>query len=345
MIKVKNKLVSVIIPVYNRQKMCLSAIDSALNQTYQNIEIIVGDNCSTDNTYSVLYERYSANSKVVLFRNSENLGPVKNWIECLKRCEGEYVKILWSDDLIDPMCIEKMTDMLEAHSDAGFVYSAVKIFSSNDTDCDSLIEQAKSVEGTTYVIGKSGYYDAGKFLDDVYSLYFSKTPVSPGCAMFRRDALTIRENIPNLLGYEHKKTGAGTDLLVYLDSFEKYPGFVFIDEPLCFFREHKQSISCYDSSINMGYLTAKIQYFIENKYKQYQTNLNIDILRTYKKDHAEKGTQYVSIKHNYSILLKYYSAEKKYAGIYGSYFLLKIVVYKVGGILINLIRSIRRQFV
>ena len=121
-------LVSIMIPVYNRRELACETIDSALNQTYPNVELIIGDNQSTDGTYEHLTQRYGGKDNVVLFQNRENLGPVGNWMECLKRASGEYVKFLWSDDLIPDCHVEELMQMLLGNPQAGFAYSAIKFF-------------------------------------------------------------------------------------------------------------------------------------------------------------------------------------------------------------------------
>ena len=65
-------LVSVVIPVYNRENTVAAAIDSVLDQTYENIEIIVVNDASTDNTENVLFDKYK--DKIKYFKNEKNMG-------------------------------------------------------------------------------------------------------------------------------------------------------------------------------------------------------------------------------------------------------------------------------
>jgi len=93
-------LVSILIPVYNREKLVKRAIESAINQTYENIEVIAVDNKSTDRTYEVLKGHAEKYPDVKVYQNKENLGPVRNWKKCLEYSSGEFIKILFSDDWI-----------------------------------------------------------------------------------------------------------------------------------------------------------------------------------------------------------------------------------------------------
>lgn len=98
------KLISVLIPVYNRKELITETIVNALQQSYENIEIIVVDNCSTDGTYEHVVDFITCanlSKKVKVFQNDRNIGPVLNWRKCLEYSCGEYVKILFSDDKIE----------------------------------------------------------------------------------------------------------------------------------------------------------------------------------------------------------------------------------------------------
>lgn len=92
---------SILIPTYNREKYIEQAIDSVLNQDFQDFEIICSDNGSTDNTFKILYEYQRRDKRIKVYQNRENLGPIPNWKNCLDYAKGEYVHWLWSDDWIE----------------------------------------------------------------------------------------------------------------------------------------------------------------------------------------------------------------------------------------------------
>lgn len=70
-----NNLVSILIPVYNRENLIEETVQSALNQTYKNIEIIVVDNQSTDNTWEILQKLASQDERIKIFQNNTNIRP------------------------------------------------------------------------------------------------------------------------------------------------------------------------------------------------------------------------------------------------------------------------------
>ena len=123
-----SKKVSIVIPVYNGEETIKDTINSAINQTYDNVEVIVIDNKSTDNTVQIVNE--FNNEKLILLQNSENLGMVGNWNECLKQAGGEYIHFLCADDCLKADCIQKKVEAIEKN-DAVMVVSATEIVNEN----------------------------------------------------------------------------------------------------------------------------------------------------------------------------------------------------------------------
>ena len=104
-------LVSVLIPTYNVEKYIEEAIQSIINQTYKNFEIIVVDDCSTDNTFSILEKIKIIEPRLRLFKNDTN-AYVKALNTGIVYCKGEYIMRMDGDDLCDNMKIEKQLDFL-----------------------------------------------------------------------------------------------------------------------------------------------------------------------------------------------------------------------------------------
>src|SRR5688572_30003299 len=103
-----NPKVSILIPTYNYAHYIGEAIESALNQTYTNFELIIIDDQSNDNTDEVV-TRYLTDPRVKYYKNKVNLGLAANFNEALKFAKGEYIKYLLADDLFHPALLEKMT--------------------------------------------------------------------------------------------------------------------------------------------------------------------------------------------------------------------------------------------
>ena len=94
--------VSILIPVFNREEFLPDCIQSALSQKYTDFEIIVVDNASNDRSWEIAKDFALNDSRVRVFRNDVNVGPVRNWQRCLDEATGEYAKFLFSDDLMLP---------------------------------------------------------------------------------------------------------------------------------------------------------------------------------------------------------------------------------------------------
>lgn len=110
------KKVSIIMPVYNTEKYIAQSIESVLNQTYQNIELIIIDDKSTDNSFRIAREFAKRYNCIKLIENNRNylVGHTRN-IE-IEMATGEYIAFIDSDDMYTPNYIEKLVSALEEHS-------------------------------------------------------------------------------------------------------------------------------------------------------------------------------------------------------------------------------------
>lgn len=123
-------LVSVILPTYNRARLLPRAIDSVLNQTYKNLELIIIDDGSTDNTDEIVSRYQASDSRVRYLKNSRNSGAPVSRNRGIKAAEGEYIAFQDSDD---EWTLPKLRVTLKAFTihDADVVYSQYKIVGSN----------------------------------------------------------------------------------------------------------------------------------------------------------------------------------------------------------------------
>jgi glycosyltransferase involved in cell wall biosynthesis len=119
---VADPFVSVVIPTYNRAYCLAETIDSALAQTYKNVEVVVADDGSTDETESMMGQRYGSNPRVRYVRQknsgtniARNLG--------LRTARGDMIALLDSDDIFLPWKVELQVACLQAVPDAGMIWS------------------------------------------------------------------------------------------------------------------------------------------------------------------------------------------------------------------------------
>lgn len=98
-------LVSILIPTYNGQRFLRETLRSALGQTHRNIEVVVGDDASTDQTATILAEAAAADPRVRVIRHERNIGAYRAPGALLEHARGEYIKYLLHDDLLAPNCV------------------------------------------------------------------------------------------------------------------------------------------------------------------------------------------------------------------------------------------------
>lgn len=247
-----NELVSILIPTFNREKYMKESIQSALAQTYKNIEVIVVDNASTDKTWEICCQCVKREPRLKVYRNSQNLGPVRNWRKCLEYATGKYSKILWSDDIIAPNFIEKTLPFMQDYT-VGFVFTGTEVFFENGK------------KRNVYFIGETGKYSTLKYIDNV--LFGVNYPVSPGCALFRTSDLrkNLLMNIPNKVHADFSMHAIGNDLLIFLLTAHQYPNFSFVNEKLSYFRAHSDSITLQSKAGKVPlYYALASAYFLES---------------------------------------------------------------------------------
>ena len=136
-------LVTIGIPTYNRANGFLQeALQSAVAQTYENIEIIVSDNCSTDNTEMIV--KNFSDPRIKYVKQKKNIGAFNNMNYCLKIAKGSFFHMLHDDDMIDPDFIENCVKAIPKGHEPGVVFTGMRIIDENG---DVVSEFTNQVEG------------------------------------------------------------------------------------------------------------------------------------------------------------------------------------------------------
>ncbi|TRX57940.1 glycosyltransferase family 2 protein [Thalassomonas sp. M1454] len=176
--------VSILMPVYNREAFVEYAIESVLKQTYLNIELIIINDGSTDNTVEII-ERYQANyPKLIKVIHQENQGQSIARNNGINNATGEYIAFLDSDDIYQPNIIETLLSLYKQNPEAAFVYSGYK-------EIDISGEVIKSV------------YPNQESNDEIYSnLWLSQLNIWAGTMM------TTTDNLKQIGGFSTSLRGA-----------------------------------------------------------------------------------------------------------------------------------------
>ena len=165
---------SVIVPVYNVESYLRKCLDSIIAQTYKNIEIIISDNKSTDNTVSVVNE--FKDNRISFYKNDSNIGLARNWNKCLEKCKGEYIHFICADDTLSPECIEEKVKVMNSDKDIVMVINTMNMYNEEK----KLVMKRKIYNRDTII---DGYKFAKK------SLYRGNIYGGPSNVLFRKDSL------------------------------------------------------------------------------------------------------------------------------------------------------------
>lgn len=206
-----NPLVSICIPTYNGAQFIKEAMNSALEQTYDNLEIVVSDDASKDDTLKII-ETYRPKANIpILIVHHEPKGIGANWNNCIRNAKGTYIKFLFQDDVLLPQCITEMVQIIESDKNTAIVASKrefiVEPFFLND-DTRGWVENMKDLQRTLNLDYKNGigYLDNSLFkMDKFFESPYNKVG-EPSTILFRKTLVDeigfFREDMKQVLDYE-----------------------------------------------------------------------------------------------------------------------------------------------
>lgn len=223
----KNRpLVSVIIPAYNHEQYIEEALRSVISQSYNNIELIVINDGSTDGTAGIIEEFVRNNSdKNIQFVNKLNEGVCKTLNKGLTMSTGDYVAFLASDDFWSKDRIETQLEFMENNVNIGLVFSDAWLISFNTRS---------DFKWSDYKPGIIDYFKNGIQNTDMYTLLLTQ-PIVPALTVL------IRKQVLLDVGYFDEKL-VYEDFDMWLRIADKYP-VGYINKPLAFYRIHGTNIS------------------------------------------------------------------------------------------------------
>jgi glycosyltransferase involved in cell wall biosynthesis len=210
-------LVTVSVPSYNHGKHLPFLIHSLQNQTYTNFELLIFDNCSEDETESIVKE-FLNDSRIKYTRHTKNLGVYHNWQIALKAGTGKYHMTLSADDGLHPLYLEKMVDALEIHPELTLAYCKYVFIDENNNEIQRL--------------NHLGYKPNSYFGDrnEIADLLVFDSYIAPSAALVRR------AHQENFNWNDDYKTAA--DWYGWIDLYTRGEGFAFINEYYCYYRFH-----------------------------------------------------------------------------------------------------------
>lgn len=139
--------VTVCIPSYNCAAYLGEAIESVLAQSFTDYELLILDDCSSDDSSQVAARYAARDARITIGVHQENLGMVQNWNACLEMARGEYIKFLLCDDVLSsPETLRKMVQVLDRHPDVSLVASARNIIDEHSREIKVLCSLPTDLE-------------------------------------------------------------------------------------------------------------------------------------------------------------------------------------------------------
>lgn len=137
---------SVIIPAYNCEKYLTETVRSVLRQTYEQFEIILVDDCSTDGTLAIAKELEGQDARIRVYRNPANAGVSKTRNFGVSKARGKWVAFLDSDDLWEPQKLEHHMKLAREHADCVLFYSSYSFMNDDGRRYDRVFSVPEEID-------------------------------------------------------------------------------------------------------------------------------------------------------------------------------------------------------
>lgn len=259
--------VSVIIPVYNVEKYLEKCLQSVINQTYENLEIILIDDCSKDGSLEICKNYLQKDKRIILISQQKNSGQVDSYIKGLEIASGESIVFIDSDDWVDLSMIQKLVEKMESDK-ADIVVCG----------CQKVYENKIIYEPQVFDIYKNNYlqeevisFSGGNFNTNNFIYDFAK--------FYRCNKLIKKEILLLNLKYVNREIRVFEDNCLVLPSLLDAKKISCVKEYLYFYRQRIGStMNKFDSEVIET--NRKVIKKIDEIYKDRKIihNINFDIL-------------------------------------------------------------------
>ena len=228
---IQEPLVSIIVVTYNSSQYVIETLESAKQQSYKNIELIITDDCSADNTVELCIDWMKINDnrfkKVDLIESTINTGISANCNRGVKATTGEWCKLIAGDDLLATNCIEKFISyIIQSENNINIICSNQYIFR-NDNREDKRVTNFQTTAYFSDAINASGQFKI--------ALRISGTVPAP--------TILFRKKIYDELGGYTEKYKYLEDYLFFLKANNIGEKIFFLIDALVYYRIHRKNIS------------------------------------------------------------------------------------------------------
>jgi glycosyltransferase involved in cell wall biosynthesis len=271
--------VFVLMPTFNVEPFIGIAIESVLNQTFQDWELLVLDDCSTDNTLTIAQSYRDHDSRIRVLQNSSNLGMLGNWNKGVTFCKSPFFIKLDGDDVWHPEMIQSSLNIIEKDETVGMVFAKyININSENE------IIPHSEIMLPDFASDKS--FSCIPLVMQGVSRMLSYSILRQGLSLMRSKIFAEIGGYRFLLS---KKTQASTDTEFYFRVGCHYK-IHCINTVLYYYRVHKQSISALDEAAGLLELKMYEVKLVINDYYYEQGKISKD---QWKKNRAETKFKYL----------------------------------------------------
>lgn len=243
-------LVTVIVPAYNHESYIVECLESVVSQTYDNIQIIVINDGSRDNTGLLISEFVSKQERKVEYISKDNEGLCKTLNLGLSLSKGEYISLIASDDVWCSNKLEEQVTFLENNKNIGLVYS----------DAYFLRGTTKtSMKYSEYKPRIKKHYKNSIQNRNMYESLLIENLIIAGTVLLRSECFETMGLFDEKLKYE--------DYDMWLRVSIEYP-IAYIDKPLAYYRTHDNNVSNNTSLMLIGALQAIYKQFRQGPLKK-----------------------------------------------------------------------------
>jgi len=235
--------ISVVVPLYNKEKAIARTIDSILNQTISDFELIVVDDGSTDDSLKVVQCIKDKRLRVI---HKENGGVSSARNRGIREAKGDYIALLDGDDLWDASFIEEQVRLIEDFPDAGMWGVSI-----------AFIRDGK-------------YYKWEQGMGEGYRGYVENYFGTLHNDLFCSSSVVIRKDVFEKVGYFDERISSSEDLDMWYRIILKYP-VVFYDKILVYYNQDAENRVAYDTDVRFP-LTKDIKFYFDKHNEEFEHN-------------------------------------------------------------------------
>lgn len=192
---------SIIIPAYNVEKYIEETINSVLEQNFTNLELLIIDDCSKDDTLKIIKNYSNKDKRIKIFKNKKNRGKMVSVNKLFKKVRGKYLVLLDADDLFYPERLRKQVEFLDKHPKIDMVYGNFKISENGKEKFRKALDSKEN-----FLVKMKKESERNRKFDAVCRILDPKDYIPASSVMFRKEiidkGIKMDENLRNSEDYD-----------------------------------------------------------------------------------------------------------------------------------------------